>query len=85
MSFSPGEEFQTVLHDGRDCLVTMDIDMESGVMRTSQRPLDTTLPSTTIERVFSEEGLVMTMTCGDVVATSEFTRCLEEEDDSYFY
>ena len=85
MSFLPGEEFQTVLHDGRDCLVTMEIDVEDGVMRTTQRPLDKSLPATTVERIFSEEGLVMTMACGDVFAESEFTRCIEEEDQSYLY
>ena len=85
MTFSPGEQFQTVLHDGRDCLVTMEVDVENGVMRTIQRPVDTSLPATTIERIFSEEGLVMTMACGDVFAESEFTRCLEEEEQSYLY
>ena len=59
--------------------------MENGVMRTIQRPVDISLPATTIERIFSEEGLVMTMACGDVFAESEFTRCLEEEEQSYLY
>ena len=59
--------------------------MENGVMMTIQRPVDISLPATTIERIFSEEGLVMTMACEDVFAESEFTRCLEEEEQSYLY
>ena len=85
LSFIPGEEFQAVLHDGRDCLITMEVEEEQGIIRTEQTPVDTALPTTTVERIFSEEGLVLTMVCGDVFAQSEFTRCVEEEDEAYLY
>ena len=74
-----------MLHDGRDCLITMEVEEEEGTIRTEQTPLDKSLPATTIERIFSDEGLVMTMMCGDVFAQSEFTRCVDEEDESYLY
>ena len=85
LSFTPGEQFQAVLHDGRECMITMEVDEVEGIIRTEQIPLDESLPATAIERIFSEEGLVMTMMCGDVFAQSEFTRCVDEEDESYLY
>ena len=58
-----------------------------------QAPLDPGLPVTRIERRFTEEavlvtmamrrftedGMLVTMVCEEVVATSEFTRCIQDD------
>ena len=44
-----------------------------------QAPLDPGLPATRIERRFTEEGMLVTMACEEVIATSEFTRCIQDD------
>ena len=83
--FNPEEEIRTILHDGRDCLVKVTVDQEQNLMLSNQVPIHSPNLPTTVERVFSEDGFVMTMACGQVFAQMEFSKCLDVEDDAYFY
>jgi len=78
VSFLPGCPEICMLHDGRECLVTTEVDLGACRITSVQTPLDSSLPATRIERTFSEEGMLVRMNCEEVEATSEFIRCIDD-------
>ncbi|XP_023345380.1 fatty acid-binding protein homolog 6 [Eurytemora carolleeae] len=80
IKFVPGEEFETVLPDGRECRVIILI--EDNVMTSYQVPLCSekceSSPDTLVIRQFTQDGFILRMECEGVISTQEFIRCLED-------
>ena len=54
------------------------MDRRGAKVTSLQQPLDSLMPPTSVERIFSREGVRIRMVCQEVVATQEFIRCIQD-------
>merc|ERR1712212_162236 len=72
LRFRLGEEFEETTTDGRKCKTT--VSLAGNKMTTSQKATKAGEKDVTVVRSFDDGGIMVTLTCEDVVCTQKYSR-----------